>query len=451
MKRCSTCQAACEITDISCQACGADELTLEPTLVDGRYLVEAPLGKGTLGVVFKARDRDLDRDVALKLIATRAAEDPAAVNRLRREAAALAAIRNEHVVQVYSFGAHRSSYFFAMEYVRGLTLEELISAHVDHGAFVPVHRALTILLQIAEGLEAAHAVGLVHRDVKPDNVIIEEHSGRPVLVDFGIAHRAGADESAAGTPSYMAPEQTGLTKSTAIGPATDVYGFACTAFDLLANRPPFLGVMVNVLTHQAHVDPPRLSSLRPELAPLDLIFARALAKQAELRFPSAGALRVALEAVAARWLSEPPGATSRETSDEPLVATDPAAARVLIVDDDAAFLRFASCAAELAARGEAVEVRTAASGAVALQSARIHAPDVVILDFDMPRLDGLATLSALRALPGGTRSQVLVVSARAGDDERWKFGVLGVGSFVEKPVALPVLVEAIAEAIPGGL
>jgi len=164
-------------------------------------VVEAQLGKGAMGVVLRVRDIGLDRDVALKLIAPPFIADPSAATRFRREAAALAAIRNEHVVQVYSFGPHEGSFFFAMEYVRGPTLEALMRQHADHGAFVPLHRALTILLQVASGLDAAHHAGIVHRDVKPSNIVIEEHTGRPVLVDFGLAHRGRLEASeVVGTP-----------------------------------------------------------------------------------------------------------------------------------------------------------------------------------------------------------------------------------------------------------
>jgi serine/threonine-protein kinase len=439
MKRCLQCMTAWDDGVRACIECGCEKLSAEAPLIDGRYLFEVELGRGSMGLVVRARDVGLDRPVALKLITPSFAKDPSAVTRFRSEAAALAAIRNEHVVQVYSFGPHLASYFFAMEYVPGPNLEDLIQQHATHAELVPLHRALTILIQTASGLEAVHAAGLVHRDLKPANIVIEEQTGRPVVVDFGLAHRTATVASEiAGTPSYMAPEQTGLAPSNTITAATDVYGLACTAFDLLTNRPPFLGAMEGVVTQHLFVDPPRLSSLRPELSPLDPILARGLAKQPELRYPTAGAFRSALEGASARWLAEerpPPRESARPA--------DPKAPQVLIVDDDESFRRFASRAVQLAYHGAPVEIRTAASGEDALLKARAHIPDVLILDYDMPGLDGIVTLSALRAIPGGTRVRVLVVSAKAGDDERWKFGILGVGTFVQKPVALTMLVEVI--------
>jgi serine/threonine-protein kinase len=454
MKRCVGCDANCPDEATRCSACGGEELALGRITIDGRYVVEAELGNGAMGVVFRARDVGLDRDVALKLIAPHFIADPSAVARFRREAAALAAVRNEHVVQVYSFGPHDGSFFFAMEYVRGPTLETLMREHADHDTFVPLHRALTILLQIASGLDAVHHAGIVHRDVKPSNIVIEAETGRPVLVDFGLAHRGSLEASeVVGTPSYMAPEQTGLAPSTTIGPPADVYGLACTAFDLLANRPPFLGNIPAILAQQIHVDPPRLSSFRAELAPLDRVFARALAKQPELRYPSCGALHEALEIASAPVLAMRPSSTDHasapvdaEGREHDSAVFDPGAPRVLIVDDDDAFRRFATRAVQLAFYGAPVNVRSAPSGADALASARRHVPDVMVLDFDMPGLDGLSTLSALRALPGGTGTRVIVATAKAGDDTRWKFGVLGVGTFIDKPVTLPALVDAISSA-----
>jgi serine/threonine-protein kinase len=396
-----------------------------------------------MGVVLLARDVALDREVAVKLIAPGPADRAEAGARFRREAASIAAIRHNHVVQVYSFGAHDGSWFFAMEYVRGPSLESVLADHQRHGAFVPLHRALTVLLQVARGLAAAHASGIVHRDVKPANIVIEERTGRPVLVDFGLAFRLrpdGEDVIHGGTPAYMAPEQAG---SLDISPATDVYGLACTAFDVLANRPPFDGetLMALFLQHST-ASPPRLSSLRPELAPLDPVFARALAKQPTLRYASCGEMADALELAAAPWLVRP---AAPDAGEETSNAEGPAVS-VLVVDDDEDFRRFAARAAQLAFFRAPLRVTSVGSGAGALESAKRRLPSLVILDYDMPGLDGIATLSSLRALPGGTSARVLVVSAKAGAEERWKFGVLGVSDFLQKPVTLQALVDTIARA-----
>ena len=118
-------------------------------------------------------------------------------------------IRSQYVVPVYAFGVYETSYFFAMEYVRGGTLRQILEEHREHGDTIPIQRTVTILDRIAQGLAAVHAAGIVHRDVKPANIVIEETTGRPVLVDFGLAIPSDNPEAAnvIGTPQYMAPEQ----------------------------------------------------------------------------------------------------------------------------------------------------------------------------------------------------------------------------------------------------
>lgn len=444
MKRCAECGLVASDETPACVGCRGQAFVAEPArLVDGRYAIEGELGAGSMGRVYLARDVGLDRQVALKRIAPGAAGE-ATEARFRREAAALARIRNEHVVQVYSFGPHGDSYYFAMEYVRGRNLEAIIEEHAAHGSHVPLARALTILAQVAEGLSAAHGAGVVHCDVKPANIVIEEHTGRPVLVDFGLAYRERASSSPGGvtmgTPAYMAPEQGPLAEVGArVTGAVDVYSFGCTAFDLLTNRPPFVAQsVIELLRQHAHVDPPRLSSFRPELGPLDPVIARALAKRPELRFRDFAELREALLKDGAAWM----GALAPES---PVERTEPfSAVDVLVVDDDEAFRRFAARAAQLALYRTAVRVTSVGSGEEAIAAARERRPHLVLLDYDMPRVDGVSTLSALRALPGGTDARVIVVSARAGAEERWKFGVLGVSDFVQKPVSLPALVDVLS-------
>ncbi len=448
MKRCVSCKAMTRDDAESCVRCNGTRLV--PTtadVVDDRYALDYRLGEGAMGVVYLAHDVDLGRTVALKLVAK--SGDATRRDAIRREAAALAAIRHPHVVQVFDFGAHGDSFFFAMEYVHGRPVDELLADFRAHRAFVPVHRALTIALQTAGGLGAAHAAGIVHRDVKPSNVVIEQRSGRPVLVDFGLAHRLALGDSSeiVGTPTYMAPEQS-LARP--IGPPADVYGLGCTVFELLTGRPPFLGETAAELLRMHALEPaPTLSSLRPELAPLDAVLARALAKTPESRYATCEAFRDALEAVGERWLttSSPPPSLSLTPRPSDHIEVE-GAIRILVVDDDEDFRRFAKRAAQLSMLGVYLSVSAVASGHEAIASARRRPPQLVILDYDMPDLDGLATLSALRALPSGADARVVVVSGRTKAEERWRFGMLGVQDFVDKPVQLADLVGtlmAIAE------
>ncbi|TKD12380.1 protein kinase domain-containing protein [Polyangium fumosum] len=415
-------------------------------VVAGTYRVERELGRGGMGVVYRARDTWLDRTVALKLIVP-TWDDMLAEQKLQHEAKALATLRDQHVVQVYAFGRHGSSYFFAMEYVEGRSLEAILDDYQQRKSLLPQHRALTILGRIADGLDAAHARGIVHRDVKPGNIVIEEDTGRPVLIDFGLAQQSTDPnpETIEGTPLYMAPEQAGFgAHGITVGPWSDLYALGCVAFQLLTGSTPYpMRNMVHLLQAHQRAPVPLASSVHPELAPFDAVLARALAKNPADRYPSCGAfardlVRVGSPKAAAAPSSEAPPPSTRQPGESSLRPL-----RVLAVDDDPAFGKFAAKAAELALKGRSVRIRVARSGQAALDAAREEPPDLLLLDLDMPDLDGVDTLSHLRALPRGDHARVVVLSGRVGPQERWKFAVLGVREFVAKPIDLRRLVDTI--------
>ena len=261
-----------------CPRCGAiPDAPKPPFVVDGRYEVESELGRGGMGLVYLARDVWLGRAVAIKVIAPIFAGDSGVTARFREEAKALASIRNPYIVQVYASGPYGTSHYLAMEFVRGRSLRELLKGAKREGGPVPVYRALSILADVAGGVDAVHAAGLVHRDVKPANILIEEDTGRPVLVDFGLAVPGDRHARALlGTPRYMAPEQTGLGRfGTAVSPRTDVYALGVTAFELLTGRVPFEGVTPEeVLRQHADSPVPLLSTVRPELQAFDSVILR---------------------------------------------------------------------------------------------------------------------------------------------------------------------------------
>ena len=415
-------------------------------MVDERYRIEAELGRGAMGVVYRATEIWLERPVALKLIAPSLVGDVSVAMRFHREAKALASIRSLHVVQLHAFGHHDGSYFFAMEYVRGRSLKEIIVEHRAHGDTIPVHRALTILTQIADGIAAVHAAGIVHRDIKPSNIIIEEDTGRPVLVDFGLA--APGDDAAVamamGTPLYMAPEQTAMTgERLPITPRTDVYSLGCTAFEMLSGRPPFPGGDAMALMRMHATTPaPLISSMRKDCAVFDRVLARALAKDPAERHESCVELANALAAAGARWRTG--HLTSRPP---PMPFQKDAPLNVLVVDGDPTFAKLATQAVHAAFFGylkdARIEVSTARSGDDAIERAEVQPPDLVLLDYDMPGLDGADTLSRLRALPGCERARVVVISRRIQEEDRWRFSVLGVRDFLEKTSIFPTLVRSL--------
>lgn len=452
MRPCPRCRELLAPDATACAACG-DFVGSPEDLVDGRFSVVRELGRGAMGRVLLARDVSLGRPVALKLLHPDVHATPAALARLQREAAALGRIRSPYVVQVYSFGTSTSGAYFAMEYVEGPSLASILAAHGEHGEHVPLTRLGTILSRLAEGLADAHRAGLIHRDVKPDNVIVEEETGRPVLVDFGLvdAARRPGETVIHGTPAFIAPEQVLLDPSRPVGPEADQYALACTAFELLTGGPPFVSDdLEELFSLQVNAPPPRASSIRPELVPVDEVLLRALAKDPAKRYPSVVAfardLEIGLGAVPggempSRRSSPPPDATDRAT----VVSSTRrpgGSLRVAVLDDDPTFRRMAHRAAQIGLFGADVVVVPYASGEELLKTID-RSPDLLLLDYEMPGPSGLEVLTSLRARRDGGETRVLVVSGRAGMAERWRFSVLGVDTFVAKPVDFTALVSAV--------
>ncbi len=456
-------RVACERRRSVVTALQARGTPLKPgDLVDNRYKIEAELGRGGMGIVYRAEDVGLTRLVALKLVVPAYVTNEEVLGRFRREARTLAALRHDNVVHVHAFGVHDVSPFYAMEYVHGENLDVIITGHTDRRAFVPLVRAGHLLRLVARAVDAVNARGIVHRDVKPSNVVVEQDTGRPVLVDFGLAatidSTAGERKIGSGTPGYMAPEQgLGNLVDPALASRADVYAFACSAFELLTGRLPFeAGDLMELLRLHALTLAPAPSTYRSELAPFDAAFERALAKEPADRFATCAAFADALDAARTQdvaptslttlWKESPEKRANADVRTSPALAgaSPGASLRVLIVDDDALSRAFAGRAVELALGANVAQTRFAVSGAQAVALAATM-PNLIILDFDMPGLNGIDTLSRIRALPGGADTRVLVVSARANEEERWKFSVLGVRDFVKKPAPLEQLVGSITE------
>jgi serine/threonine-protein kinase len=407
------------------------------TLIDGRYRVARALGRGAMGSVLLAEDEGLERKVAIKIIGDIDDTIPDAALRFRKEAAALAKIRHGNVVQVYAAGSHEGKLFFAMEYVEGDDVERIVDRHRENGEHVPVLRALTILEEVAAALNAIHLAGHVHRDVKPANVVIEEATGRPVVVDLGLAvsidNQGALPSLSMGTPAYAAPEQV---QSSGVSPRTDIYALACTAFELFTGAPPFVHDDPDVvLVQQLSKQPPSISTRRPELSALDAPLSVALSKDPERRQSSAPEL--------VRALREAIGVHAEVARETPAHLED--ALRVLVVDDDPDFCRLIAACANIAFREAKVHVEAVHSGREAIDHVHALAPHLIFLDYAMPGLDGIETLSRIRALPIGNQIRVVVVSAH---DQRWRFSVLGVNDFVGKgssPAELTNSLRAVRE------
>lgn len=279
--------AAFDLPDTQLDAASAPAA---PPVING-YAIETALGRGGMGVVYKATQQALHRPVALKLILSGANANAEERARFRTEAEAVARLQHPNITQIYEVGEQAGCPYVVFEFVSGGTL-----AQHTAGKPLPPRRAAQLVLELAKAVHYAHTQGVVHRDLKPANVLLTP-DGTPKIADFGLAKRLDADIShtqtgaVLGSPSYMAPEQAeGRTR--AIGPATDVYALGAILYELLTGRPPFVGAsMLETLEQVRSHEPAAPQALQPTI-PQDLatICLKCLEKAPAQRYVSAEAL-----------------------------------------------------------------------------------------------------------------------------------------------------------------
>jgi serine/threonine-protein kinase len=399
-------------------------------VVADTYEIRSVLGSGGMGEVYEAHDRVLNRRVAIKVVRPTIAPDY-----LLREGRALAAIHHPGIVTVHAMGRHRNVPYLVLERVRGLSLDRMIDQRTARGETFGLVEAVDLLVAIADGLSIVHKAGLSHRDIKPGNVMLAP-GGRVVLMDFGLvlphADRAG-HRSVAGSLQYMAPEA--LTGGLADGAAQlgDVYALGVLAFELLTGVPPFDGDdPVTLYRAKTHPPLPRVTQYRADVpAALVELLAQMMAQDAHDRPQGAEAALWQFRRV--RKALETSAAAPRRFS-------------VLVVDDDedmrAALTLYVRSAVPDA------EVETLRDGRSAVKSVRKRVPDLLLLDLDLPDINGIEVCMLLRGMQLGSACMIVSVSGRATKADVELLQQLGVRSLEKGPALMKDLVELVQRMRP---
>lgn len=302
------------------------------TLLANRYRIQEKVGEGGMAVVYRALDVVLRRVVAIKVLRPQYAGDQEFVDRFRREAQAAASLSHPNVVNIFDVGQEDDVHFIVLEYVQGKNLKELVR---EHGRLSP-RRSVQVARAVARALEAAHQRGLIHRDIKPHNILITPE-GRVKVADFGLARATSAatlTETGVviGSVHYFSPEQA---RGDVVGPASDIYSLGVVLYEMLTGTVPFRGDSpISVALKHLQDEPPSPREHDPRIPEwLDQVVMRALAKDPHERFPSAAAMAEALE-----WRMERPHLSAAAGRPRPLAAPlreDSAPRQVVKVHDDA--------------------------------------------------------------------------------------------------------------------
>ncbi len=292
----------------------------------GPYRITREIGRGGMAVVYEAYQASLDRRVAIKMLLPYLRSDREFVRRFQREAREAARLSHPNIVTIYDVVEQAGQYYIVMQLAPGMPLDALLA----RAGRLPLSRAQHILAQVAAALDHAHASGVVHRDVKPANIIVgpDDHT---ILTDFGLAKAAERDAlltaagAAVGTPEYMSPEQA---QGAAVGPASDIYALGIVLYEMLAGQRPFVAPTTPALLHmQVYEPPPPIRSRMPDLSPkIEGVINRVLAKQPAQRYRTAAELVAALSAIPASRSGKTPATRSPTPRPRPLTPHSPAPA-----------------------------------------------------------------------------------------------------------------------------
>jgi serine/threonine protein kinase len=397
------------------------------------YRIEAVAGRGGMGVVFRAEHLHLTRHVALKVLTADLAGNRSFRQRFIREAQTAARLDHPNIVPVFDAGEADGLLYIAMKYVEGTDLGGLLDAE-DH--FSP-QRTIDLLADVADALDVAHAAGLVHRDVKPGNVLVDNQ--RSWLTDFGLTKRIASRTAltaagrTVGTAAYLAPEQI---RGQDVDARTDVYAFGCVLYEALTGAVPFErdSDMAVLWAHlEQEPDPP---SSRNELLPalVDQVFVNALAKKKDDRFASCGEMVAALAEASG---AERPRDVGR---------TNVPVANILVASPD----RGARSLIEATLAEGRVNVAAAGDAERAMDQARMHPPQLAFVDAEVPG-GALALCQQLRATEESAATRIVMLVGRGAELDRRAAAEAGVDDYLAKPFSPLRLLAKVRDFVPDAL